>query len=417
MSRSLEECGIASGLVLTPYRSLLAVPGARRFLIGSVVGRLGGAMFGVAVVAMVAGRRGSYSLAGAVSAVGLVVLAVTATAVGRLVDRFGQRRVTLPLAVWGALWDAALVVASVTGAPAWTLFVGYAMGAIVTATDAMSRARWAFLLRGQPERLHTAMSLEQVLDEFAFVIGPAIAVLLATTVTPEAGFIAAAGLYVVGSLLFVSARSSEPPVEPTDGSTTPGVLRNPPVLVVALIMVLTGGILGANDVVTLAFSSEHGHANLAGLILALFALGSGSAAVVFGIRPIGGSLSRALLLGTVAMCVLEAPVLLVDNLAALAVVLLIAGCATAPTLITAVKLAQALVRPGQVNESMGVVLTGLLVGVAGGSALSGAVVEQWGAHAGYAVPVLSGAGAIVLAALAFRLLRRTTSPAAQPVAR
>lgn len=397
--------------MLSPYRSLLVLPGAQRFLIGSVVGRLGGAMFGVAVVAMVAERRGSYSLAGAVSAAGLVMLAVTATIIGRLVDRYGQRRVTLPLAVWGGLWDAVLVVASIAGAPAWCLFVAYPMGAIVTATDAMSRARWAYLLQGQPDRLHTAMSLEQVLDEFAFVIGPAVAVLLATTVSPEAGFIAAAVLYVAGSLLFVSARSSEPPAAPAGDNPTTSVLRNPPLLLVALILVLTGGILGANDVVTLAFSSEHGHANLAGVILALFALGSGSAAIVFGIKEIGGSLSRALLLGTVAMCVLEAPVLLVDNLGLLAVVLLVAGCATAPTLITAVKLAQALVRPGQVNESLGVVLTGLLVGVAAGSALSGAVVQRWGAHAGYAVPVLSGLGAIVLAALAFRLLRRTLPPA------
>jgi predicted MFS family arabinose efflux permease len=399
--------------VLSPYRSLIAAPGARRFLIGSVVGRLGGAMFGVAVVAMVAGRRGSYSLAGGVSAVGVVMLAVTAAVIGRLVDRYGQRRITLPLAFWGLTWGVVLVVVSITGAPGWTLFVAYPMASIITAPEAMSRARWAYLLAGQPDRLHTAMSLEQVLDEFAFVIGPAVAVLLATTIMPEAGFIAASVLYVAGSLLFISARSSEPPIQPVDHATRSSVLRNPPLLVVAAIMVLTGGILGSNDVVTLAYASEHGHANLAGLILALFALGSGCAAIVFGLKKTDGSLSRALLLGTVAMCVLEAPVLVVDNLAALAVVLLIAGAATAPTLITTVQLAQALVLPGQMNESMGVVLTGLLIGVAGGSALSGAVVQQWGAHNAYAVPVLSGVGAFVLAALSYRLLRRTP-PAVLP---
>lgn len=363
-------------------------------------------MFGVAVVAMVAGRRDSYSLAGGVSAAGLIMLALTAAAVGRLVDRFGQRRVTLPLALWGVTWDAVLVIASFTGAPAWTLFAAYPMAAIVAAPDAMSRARWAHLLEGQPDRLHTAMSLEQVLDEFSFVVGPAVAVLLATTVTPESGFIAASVLYAVGSLLFVSARSTEPPIHPAGGAGV-GVLRNAPILVVAVIMVLTGGILGANDVVTLAFSAEHGHKNLAGIILAVFALGSCVAALVYGAKAMKGSLSRALLLGTIAMCVLEAPILLVDNLIALSIVLLIAGGATAPTLITSMKLAQTLVRPGQVNESMGVVFTGLLIGVAAGSALSGAVVERWGAHAGYFVPVGSGFGAIVLSALAFRLLRRT----------
>jgi len=400
--------------VLTPYRAVLATPEALRFLSGSLVARLGGAMFGVAIVAMVAERRDSYSLAGAVSAVGLVVLAGMAAVIGRMVDRFGQRRVTLPLVLWDVCWNAALVLASIAGAPAWTLFLAYAMSAIVPAPDAMSRARWVFLLEGQPERLHTAMSLEQVLDEFAFVVGPAVAVLLATTVTPEAGFIAASVLNALGTVLFVSARSSEPPVQPRGGATAASVVRNAAVIVVALIMVLTGGLLGANDVVTLAFAAEQGHANLAGVVLALFAVGSGTAAVVFGARETRSPLARALLLGTVAMCVLEVPVLLVDNLVTLSIVLLVAGGATAPTLITTMKLAQVLVRPGQVNESMGVVFTGLIVGVAAGSAISGSVVERWGAHTGYSVPVLSGVGAIVVAALAFRLIRRNLSAVGQP---
>lgn len=393
--------------MLSPYRSLLAVPGARRFLVGSVVGRLGGAMFGVAVVAMISGRRGSYALAGAVSATGLVVLAITASAIGRLIDRAGQRRVTLPLALWAAGWDVVLVIASIVGAPSWCLYVAYGLSAIVAETGSMSRARWAHLLAGQPDRLHTAMSLEQVLDEFSFVVGPIIAIVLATTVIPEAGFVAASALYVAGSLLFVGARSSEPPVHPLEEGSATTVLRNPALLVVATVMVLTGGIFGSNEVVTLAFSGEHGHKNLSGVVLALFAVGSGTAAVVFGSREISGSLARALLLGTGAMCLLEAPILLAHNMIALSVVLLIAGFATAPTLITSMKLAQALVGPGQVNESIGVVFTGTLIGIAGGSAASGAVVQRWGADAGYVVPVLSGLGALLLAGLSFRLLRRT----------
>ena len=42
---------------------------------------------GIAVVAMISGRRGSYSLAGAVSAAGVLVLALTASGIGRLIDR------------------------------------------------------------------------------------------------------------------------------------------------------------------------------------------------------------------------------------------------------------------------------------------------------------------------------------------
>ncbi|NNG40608.1 MFS transporter [Flexivirga sp. ID2601S] len=393
--------------MLTPYRALLAVPGARTFLLGSGIARLGGAMFGVAVVAMVSGRRGSYGLAGAVSAVGLVVLAATASSVGRVIDRRGQRRVTLPLTAWSTLWGAALIVASWVGAPDWTLFVGYGLSAVVVSTGSMSRARWSYLLADSPGRLHTAMSLEQVLDELSFVVGPAVAVLLATTIEPEAGLIAAFVLYAVGALVFVSARSTEPPVHREEGAVAALVIRNPAVLVVATVMVLTGGIFGSNEVVTLAFSGELGRKDLAGLILAVFAIGSATSALVVGARATRGSLARALVLGTGGMFLLEAPVLLVTSLPALAAVLLVAGIATAPTLITSMKLAQALVPPSQVNESMGLVFTGTVVGVAAGSAISGAVVQHAGARAGYLVPVLSGLGALLLAGACYRLLHRT----------
>ena len=55
--------------------------------------RIGGAMFGVAIIVMVSARESSYALAGAVSAVGVVVLAASSPVIGGLVDRWGQRRV------------------------------------------------------------------------------------------------------------------------------------------------------------------------------------------------------------------------------------------------------------------------------------------------------------------------------------
>ena len=44
------------------------------------------------LLAMVAARTGSYALAGAVVAAGMVSLALFAPILGRLVDRYGQRR-------------------------------------------------------------------------------------------------------------------------------------------------------------------------------------------------------------------------------------------------------------------------------------------------------------------------------------
>ena len=52
-------------IVFAPYRSLVTIPGIGPFIVGAFLARVGGAMFGVAVIVMVSSRRGSYGLAGA----------------------------------------------------------------------------------------------------------------------------------------------------------------------------------------------------------------------------------------------------------------------------------------------------------------------------------------------------------------
>ena len=73
----------------TPYRRLFALPGTRAFTLGNLVARLPMGMFSVSAVIMIAGTRGSYALAGAVTATGLAATAVVAPWTARLVDRYG----------------------------------------------------------------------------------------------------------------------------------------------------------------------------------------------------------------------------------------------------------------------------------------------------------------------------------------
>ena len=90
------------------------------------------------------------------------------------------------------------------------------------------------------------------------------------------------------------------------------------------------------------------------------------------------------------MFVLEAPVLLIDSLWGLTLMMFVAGSATAPTLITGITLVQHLVPRAFITEGMAVAITGLLIGLASGTALSGILVDSWGAHETYALPVAEG---------------------------
>jgi predicted MFS family arabinose efflux permease len=198
-------------------------------------------------------------------------------------------------------------------------------------------------------------------------------------------------------LIFISARSTEPPVIPQEERPTGFAFNQPGLVPLAFIMVMTGVIFGANEVVTIAVADAAGHKNLAGPILALYALGSAVSGLLFGTRSHGRNLLKLLIAGTFGMFLLEAPVLFAHNLGVLAPAMLLAGIATAPTLITTMNLIERIVPKAQINEGMTIVLTGLIIGIALGSAVSGAVVDRIGSQHGYVVAVVAGILAFVMA--------------------
>ena len=403
--------------MLSAYAPLFRVPGATRFIAGTALSRTGGAMFGVAVIVMLSGRRGSFGLAGAVSAVGVAVLAVAGPVLGRLIDKHGQRRVALPFVLFAAVCGVMVAVLSWRDAPAWTLFVFYGLSAVLPEPGPMSRARWAHIFRDEPDRLHTAMSFEQVADEASFVVGPVLAVLVSTLWFPEAGLLVAELPFTTGMVAFLAARATEPPVVPHEDRPGGLAVRRPGLLLVATALVMTGVIFGANEVVAVAYATEQGRTGFSSVILGGFAVGSTLAGIVFGSRVFRSTMTRRLVLAAAAMFVLEVPALFVGGLWPLAVVMLVAGSATAPMLITSLSLAQRLVPAALVTEGMAVAITGVLIGISVGSAVGGWAIEAWGAQAAYAVPVASGGLALVLIAARSRHLERSElAGAAEPAA-
>ncbi|MFM9610859.1 MFS transporter [Streptomyces sp. V2] len=478
-----------------PYRRLLSHPGARAFTAGNLVARLPSGMFSVSALMMIADAHGSYALAGAVTATGLAATAVAAPWIARLIDRRGQAQVAVPAALFAALGSIALVLCVRYDAPPWTLFAAYAATATTPNTGGMSRARWAHLLAGDDEALHTANSFEQAADELCFLLGPLLAALLCANVFPEAGTLVAAVLLVTGILLFAAQRRTEPPphAHPSTRSplTAPGM---PPLLAACLCL---GAVFGATEVVTVAFADEAGHRAAAGLVLGLQAGGSALAGLAFGAltghgEEASGKDRRTSRTGTPSGKGLQAPrpgaasdedrqtpkagaasgksrqtprsepapgtadpvenkqtptpppnsspaarrypwciaamatlltlpllaATLTGSLPLLALTLLIAGAATAPTMITGMTLVQQRTPEGRLNEGMTLAVTGLLGGIATGSALGGWVADHAGPTTGYGVP-LAAACTALLVTLTWQTgnpghTRPTTTPNAHP---
>ncbi|MFD7979995.1 MFS transporter [Streptomyces sp. NPDC059071] len=374
----------------SPYLRLFALPGTRAFTAGNLIARLPAGMFGVSAVVMIAGSYGSYALAGAVSAAGLLAGALTAPWIARLVDRHGQARVAVPATAWAVVGQLVLLLCAHAQAPAWTLFAAAVLGATAPNTGGMSRARWAHLLRADPGALHTANAFEQAADELCFMLGPVLAAFLCSALFPEAGTLVAALLFLSGMLFFAAQRATEPPVAPRTAAGSP--LRAPGMPALLAVFLATGAVFGAMEVVTLA----HVNGPVAGPVLALQAAGSAAAGLLYGRARRTAPLAACLAAMTALMAL---PLLAAagGSLLALAAALLAAGMAIAPTMLTGMGLIQRLTPPGRLNEGMTLAVTALLGGIATGSATGGWLAEHAPSTTyGYVIPPTAAAVALAL---------------------
>ncbi|WP_079171124.1 MULTISPECIES: MFS transporter [unclassified Streptomyces] len=392
----------------SPYRAVFAAPGALRFSAAGFLGRMPLAMTGVGILTMVSELTGRYGLAGALTATVALSAAVLGPQISRLVDRHGQRRVVRPATLVSVTAVGAMLLAARQGLPDWTLFLCAAGAGCVPSVGAMTRARWAEIYRGRPQQLHTAYSVESVVDEICFILGPPVSIGLSTMWFPEAGPLLAGVFLLVGVWWLTGQRDTEPAPHPVgkDGRRQSSALRSPGLQVLVAAFVATGAIFGAVDVVTVAFAEEQGSKAASSLVLAVYALGSCLAGVVFGMLHLKGEPARRWAVGVCAMAVSMIPLQLAGSLPLLAVALFVAGLAIAPTMVTTMALVEAHVPRGKLTEGMSWTTTGLAVGVSAGSSVAGWAVDAHGAAAAYAVPGLAGVLAAAVAFLGYRRLRR-----------
>ncbi|MBF8674184.1 MFS transporter [Pseudomonas fulva] len=392
--------------MLGTYRELFRASGTKGFALAGLLARLPLPMTGIGIITMLSQITGSYGLAGAVAATFVLTYALMSPQISRLVDRYGQRRVLPAAAALSVLGTLSLLACSYWQLAEWTLFVGAAFAGFMPSMSAMVRARWTTIYRGKSQ-LQTAYSLETVLDEVTFIAGPPISVGLSVAVLPQAGPLAAAVLLAIGVFALVIQVSTEPPVEAHDGAGqgSDSVFRLADVRLLALLMVAMGVIVGTVDIVSVAFAEQMGMPAAASVVLSCYAIGSCAAGLMFGALKLETPLHKLLLLGGLATAATTLPLLLAGNIIGLAGAVLVAGLFFAPTMIVAMSLVERIVPERKLTEGMTWLLAGLNVGVAGGAAASGQVVDALGAKAGFNVALAAGAAVLLVALWSFQRMR------------
>ncbi len=370
------------------------------FSLTGAIARLPIAMVGIGIVLVVEAESGSYALAGAVAAIAGLSFALISPQLSRLVDRYGQRRVSTPQLVLCAAGLASIVVLADRRAPAWTLFVAAIFVGFEPTIGSLVRSRWSAGLDGGPT-LRTAYSWESVVDEIIYVLGPPAVAIFAVRYGPQEALLGVAAIGLFGGLLFLAQRRSEPaPVAGAAGKSG-SALRESWLRVLLLIMFFLGGIFGCVEVVTIARADELDRLPIAGVLLGLYALGSLMAGLTYGWKRPALPLNRQIVIGSVGMAVLTPLfVLAAGSLAVLGVAAVVCGLAIAPTLIVSFALVEELAPTERLTESLTWLSTGIALGISISAALSGALVDAAGARPAYLIAVACGvaAAAVALAA-------------------
>lgn len=373
--------------MITRYRAAYASPGALAFSVAGLVARLPIAIYPIGLVLIVSARTQAYGFAGVVTGVYVLGSAVGGPVAGVLVDRYGQARMLVRFAAAHIVVTALFAVLVVTKAALWTLVPpAVLMGVTLLNVGALVRARWSHVWAGQDGPRATAYSVESVLDETVFVVGPLIATMLATHSPALVTLTLAVLLAVSGSVWLAGQRRTEPPVKPRHHKHE-FALRSRGMVLITGGMVFMGAVFGSAEVVMVAFCGQHGQRASAGWVVACFAGGSAVAGIVYGARHWRTPLLRRYVLTAAGFGVLPVLYLLARTPAELAVCTFFVGFGIAPTLIGSFGLVDSIVPAASLTEGLTWIGTGLAVGYGAGAALVGGIADQHGAHVAFAVPI------------------------------
>jgi MFS family permease len=358
------------------YAALLAIPASRRPVAASAVGSLAIGMYALSILLLTREATGSFADAGQVVGSFAFTNAVGAAAQGRMMDRLGQPRVLVPVAMIHGVALTGLVVAAGRSAPVWVLAACAGVGGLcVPQVPAAMRSVWGRLVESLEQR-HTAYALVAIVFEGCMVTAPALVAAIVSLSNPSTAVLAAAALAAIGGWGFAATGASRRWRGERHEVGWLGPLVAPGMRTLFAVHLAFGAVIGVLQVALPAFGAERGSAESGGLLLVALASGALLGGIVYGAGSWPGTLLHRFVLLLVmfgaACSVLAVP----DSSLLLAVLLVPAGMLIAPTAIIGSTMLDTVAPTGTATEAFTLLVMAMVVGNAVGNALAGAVAES-----------------------------------------
>lgn len=395
------------------YRDFFRLPDVASLVAVAVLSRMPIGMVGLSMLMCMRESLGSYALAGSISGLYFLAMAVGAPIQGRLVDRKGPR---LVLRVTGLVSPLALL--AVLAAARHGLGFGAVAAAAVTAglfatpITVLTRTLWRTRFTRDEDR-RRAFAVDAVMIEVNFTVGPAIVAGVVAVANPTAAFLLSIAVVVGSFLLFMLSPALKYfRTEPAAPRRLLGPLTEPHLLLVfGTSLGLAMGI-GQLEVGYPAYATHLALPALGGILLATNAFGSALGGAVFGGITLRAPIERQFAAALAIMAVPLALHAFADGALPFAFLALLAGVAIAPAVACQSVLVSRLAPSRYATEAFTWSSTFIVSGLGAGMALAGWLTERHGPKTPFvAGAVIVGAMALLARSLPVRPEEATATPA------
>ncbi len=380
------------------YGDLLRARHAMRLLSGTLLGRLPNAMAALAIVLFLRAQGVGYGVAGALSALYGLALAIGQPLLGRAVDRRGQPRVMLAAALLTAAGFGLLAANGASPLPVAVAAVLLA-GLATPPLEGGLRALWPAVLAGE-EQVQRAYALDAAAQEVLFTLGPLLVTAAMAGAGRPAALLLCGLLSVAGTLVVVTAPPSRSWRAAHREAHWLGALRSRGLAVLLASCFFVGLALGAFALAAVAYGDHHGGGPAAAYVLAANGAGALAGGLAYGARSWAGVPERRLRVLMVGLALCYPPLMLVPALGWMLPLCALSGFFLAPALACAFLVVDRHAPAGTVTEAFSWVVTAMCVGTAVGTAVAGLAAQHGGGTAGFGVCAAGGvvALAVLLAA-------------------
>ncbi|MBG6084075.1 MFS transporter [Zhihengliuella flava] len=378
---------------MTSYRDLFRTPGVFRIVISQLIARFPAGMLALAALIHIEHQHASYTAAGLVLAALAIGQAVAGPLTSRIFERFGMFRVVGVTLTISALATVSLAIPNLS-VPLYTV-IAFIAGVSTPPIQPAARSLYPSMV---PPAQRTALfSFDASVQEVIWIIGPVMVTFLSLNVHSALGILAAAALLAAGGVWFLASPQVVRARPEAPSGKLGAVLSSHALLMVLAIGFVISAATAMLEAATVATFGEGGIQ--AGLILAVLCCASLVAGFAVGQRELTRwSLVRRLGLVGIGLALASVSTDFWWVLASG----VIAGAGIAPVIAAITHMTSNAVAAGDVAEAFGWSTTAQFVGIAGGSALAGVLIDLFGGQMALSMGAMLTFAGVALAALVGR---------------